>query len=44
VSVQPGGQVPAGSSVIVTAALPPGHGDGQHHDHGGGNGNGPGGD
>jgi serine/threonine-protein kinase len=40
VSVQPGGQLPAGSSVIVTAALPPGHGDGQHHDHGGGNGNG----
>jgi hypothetical protein len=44
ISVRPGGQLPVGSTVIVTAARrPPGH----HHDHGNGNGdggnNGPGG-
>jgi serine/threonine-protein kinase len=41
-SVQPSGQVAAGSSVTVTAALPPpGHGHG--HGHGGGHGHGDGG-
>ena len=39
VSVQPGGQLPAGSTVIVTAALWP---SGHHHDQHHGNGNGPG--
>jgi hypothetical protein len=35
--VQPSGQVAAGSSVIVTAALPPhGHGNDHGHGHGGG--------
>ncbi|MDR0343568.1 MAG: serine/threonine-protein kinase [Nocardiopsaceae bacterium] len=43
VKVQPGGQLPVGSTVVVTGALgPPGHG--KHHSHGGDNnqGNGPG--
>jgi serine/threonine-protein kinase len=50
VSVQPGGNVRAGSTVTVTAALPPaGHPDKHRHGHGGdghgnGNGNGAGGD
>jgi hypothetical protein len=42
VSVQPGGQLPAGSSVTVTGALPAGQDNGRHHDNGGG-GNGQGG-
>jgi serine/threonine-protein kinase len=46
-AVQPSGQVAVGSSVTVTAAMPPhGHGDGHGHDHGhgGGDGNGQGND
>ena len=49
ISVQPSGQLAAGSTVTVTAALrPPGHRDGHGHDHGhgdqgGGNGQGDGG-
>jgi hypothetical protein len=44
VFVRPSGQVPAGSSVTVTAALsPPGHGRGQGHGHGHGHGGGDGG-
>ena len=40
-SVRPSGQVAAGSSVTVTAALPAhGHGHGHDHGHGGGDGNG----
>lgn len=39
VTVQPGGQLPVGSTVVVTGALgPPGHG--KHHGHGGDNGQG----
>jgi hypothetical protein len=41
VSVQPSGQLPAGSAVIVTGALRP---HGHHHDHGNGDGHGDGGD
>jgi beta-lactam-binding protein with PASTA domain len=37
ISVQPGGQVPVGTAVAVTAAAPPGHGHG-HGNGGGGNG------
>jgi eukaryotic-like serine/threonine-protein kinase len=50
ISVQPSGQVPAGSTVTVTAALRPpghrhvhGHGHGDGHGHGGGQGDGNGG-
>jgi beta-lactam-binding protein with PASTA domain len=39
ISVQPGGQVPVGTAVAVTAAAPPGHRHG-HGNGGGGNGNG----
>jgi serine/threonine-protein kinase len=47
ISVQPAGQVRAGSLVTLTAALPPGRGDGRGgggHHHGDGAGNGQGGD
>jgi hypothetical protein len=37
VSVQPSGRVAAGSSVVLTAALPP-RGHGHHHGHGHGDG------
>jgi eukaryotic-like serine/threonine-protein kinase len=41
ISVQPAGQIPAGSTVTVTAALrPPGHRDGHDHGHGGDQGGG----
>jgi len=43
ISVQPSGQIAAGSSVTVTAALrPPGQREGHGHDHGHGGGNGQG--
>jgi serine/threonine-protein kinase len=47
ISVQPSGQVPVGSTVMVTAALRPpghrhGHGHGDGHGHGGGDGQGDG--
>jgi beta-lactam-binding protein with PASTA domain len=40
-SVQPSGQVPAGSVIAITAAAPPRH---DKHGHGDGQGNGDGGD